>query len=115
MVTKMDYVYEKKAKLVGGIDETTLCLLNSQDDWIHDQYGESKIYHGTIYSFFKPFHPSSTSITGFFQDEETEQWIKVKNGIVTIDKNNTFSWKKELGELLTFTLSTGKHIKFNTH
>lgn len=104
----MDYIYEKKAKLVGDVEENTLCLLNSQDDWIHDQYGDSKIYHGTIYSFFKPFHPTSTSITGFFQDEETAKWIKVNNGIAT----NKQAWENELGELLTFSLSTGRHAKF---
>lgn len=63
----MQYVLEKRAKLVGRMDKGSLWLLNVHDDWIHDQYGESYIYHGTIYSSREPFHPLSTSISGYFK------------------------------------------------
>lgn len=105
----MDYVFEKSAKLVGSVNGTTLCLLNSEDDWIHDQYGESKIYHGKLYSFFQPFHRTSTSVTGYFQDEETGKWLRLINGLATTEHE----WKDDLSELLSFSINTtSSHVKF---
>ncbi len=79
----MKYTYQKNAKLVGNVDNEKLWLLNREDDWIHDQYGESYIYYGVIHSSAAPFHPLSTSITGYFQDRDTQKWIKVKGGVAS--------------------------------
>ncbi|MFO1442549.1 molecular chaperone GrpE [Bacillus sp. Bva_UNVM-123] len=75
----MKYTYQKKAKLVGDVGNGKLWLINCKDDWIHDQYGESYIYYGIIYSR-TPFHPLSLSISGYFQECDTKKWIKVKKG-----------------------------------
>ncbi|MFC0418045.1 molecular chaperone GrpE [Cytobacillus solani] len=108
----MKYIYQKNAKLVGHIEEKVLCLLNSKDDWIHDQYRESFIIHGTIYSSNMPFHPQSISITGYFQDEETGKWIKVKNGVAILNSEDpSISWKMSFEELVSIHFKTGKYIK----
>jgi hypothetical protein len=104
----MEYIYQKRAKLVGNVDRGVLWMLNMHDDWIHDQYGESYIYHGIIYSSFNPFHELSTSVTGYFQDDDTKQWIKVKKGKAKIDPNDiNLSWKENLESFLTIRLKTG--------
>lgn len=103
----MPYTFEKKAKLVGSIDKGMLWLLNPHDDWIHDQYGESYIYYGTIYSK-KLFHPLSTTITGYFQDTDTNKWIKVKYGIAKFKPEEIQnSWKDSLEDFLTLSFKTG--------
>lgn len=103
----MLYTFEKKAKLVGSIDKGMLWLLNPQDDWIHDQYGESYIYYGTIYSK-KLFHPLSTTITGYFQDADTNKWIKVKYGIARFNLGEIqLSWKDSLDDFLNISFKTG--------
>ncbi|SDZ51425.1 hypothetical protein SAMN05421736_11590 [Evansella caseinilytica] len=97
----MDYVYEKRVKLAGSVNKGLLCVLNITDDWIHDQYGESYIHHGTIYSSTVPFHPQSTFITGYFQDDETEKWIKVTNGVAQLHSDSKDSgWRDRLEPFL---------------
>lgn len=104
----MQYVLEKRAKLVGKMDKGSLWLLNVHDDWIHDQYGESYIFHGTIYSSREPFHPLSTSITGYFQDDDTKEWIKVRNGVAVFNPENMAdSWAARLEDFIKIKLKTG--------
>lgn len=108
----MDYVFEKKAKLVGKIGSGKLWLLNITDDWIHDQYGDSHIYYGTIHSSNQAFHPVSTSITGYFQDEDTKGWIKVKDGVAILDEENPDnSWKTNINEFVKISIKTGVYRK----
>lgn len=103
----MRYCYEKKAKLVGNIASGRLWLLNPHDDWIHDQYGESYIYYGTIYSI-KPMHPLSTTITGYFQDADSKKWIKVKTGVAKFRTGEIqLSWKNNLNDFISISLTTG--------
>jgi hypothetical protein len=103
----MQYTFEKKAKLVGNTKEGVLWLLNPHDDWIHDQYGESYIYYGTIYSK-KLFHPLSTTITGYFQDTDTNKWIKVKYGKVKFNPAEIeLSWKDKLDDFFKVLFKTG--------
>lgn len=102
----MKYTYHKKAKLVGKMGGDKLWLLNLRDDWIHDQYAESYIYYGTIYTKGAPFPQLSTSITGYFQDSDSQKWIEVQEGIASfipgeVDKawidateGIEFGWKK---------------------
>ncbi|WP_404332007.1 molecular chaperone GrpE [Mesobacillus maritimus] len=119
----MQYLYEKRAKMVGNIDKGLLWLLNVHDDWIHDQYGESHIYYGTIYSSKGPFHPLSTTITGYFQDSDSSRWLKVKNGVARIhDENNQTAWKGQIDDFLKVTFKTGvyksitnRSLLLNTH
>lgn len=103
----MQSIFEKRAKLVGSKDKGMLWLLNTCDDWIHDQYGESYIYYGTIYSK-KPFHPLSTAITGYFQDEDSSRWIKINNGVAIFKPNAIDApWKKQLEDFLQISFQTG--------
>lgn len=107
----MKYTYQKKAKLVGNVDRGKLWLLNLEDDWIHDQYGESYIYYGQIYSSLHPFHPLSTSITGYFQDDDSKKWIKVKAGVATFNPDNPQnSWEDKLENLIKIRVTTGVYI-----
>lgn len=94
-------VYRKKAKLVGSATGD-LWLLNRLDEWIHDCYEESRIYHGTIYSVSDSFHPLSTGLTGVFQDEESKKWIYVINGIARVNSSDqqNVGWNDSLEELL---------------
>jgi hypothetical protein len=104
----MQAIFEKKAKLVGSKDQGVLWLLNIHDDWIHDQYGESYIYYGTVYSSHKPFHPLSTSVTGYFQDEDSKKWIKLKDGMAFFNPNNIHhAWKNSIEEMIRVTFKTG--------
>jgi hypothetical protein len=109
----MSYIYQKRAKLVGNVDCGILWLLNVHDDWIHDQYGESYIYHGVVYSNSKAFHKLSTTVTGYFQDDETGQWIKVQNGRAIFDPNDIRQvWKKQLDDFISLTFKTGVYKKY---
>lgn len=111
----MNYTFEKKAKLVGKIGSGKLWLLNITDDWIHDQYGDSHIYYGTIHSGNQAFHPVSTSISGYFQDEDTGLWIKVKDGVARLDpENHHNSWKTDINELVKISINTGVYKKYKT-
>lgn len=104
----MKYTYEKKAKLVGNIEKGMLWLLNREDDWIHDQYGESYIYYGTIHSSREPFHPLSTSITGYFQDHDSKLWIKVKGGLAKFTPGEIEKcWFGQIEEQLHVKIKTG--------
>jgi hypothetical protein len=110
------YIFEKKAKLVGRVDKGLLWLLNVQDDWIHDQYGESYIYYGQIYSSLNPFHPLSTSITGYFHDVDSKKWIKVKDGVAKFNPENIQdSWEDRIENLMKIKFKTGvyKYVKKN--
>ncbi|GIN62403.1 hypothetical protein J27TS8_23960 [Robertmurraya siralis] len=109
----MNDLYQKRAKLVGHVDSGLLWLLNMHDDWIHDQYGESYIYHGIIYSSTTPFHALSTSVTGYFQDDDTKRWLKVKDGKAIFEpKDISLAWKDQLEEFFTFTFTTGRYIRY---
>lgn len=109
----MNYTYQKKAKLVGNVNSGRLWLINLEDDWIHDQYSESYIYYGTIYSSEKPFHSLSTSITGYFQDCDTQKWIKVKRGVALFTPGKVEkSWKKQIGDFLRIEVKTGIYKYF---
>lgn len=104
----MKYTYQKDAKLVGNVDKGKLWLLNLHDDWIHDQYGESYIYYGTIHSKSEPFHPLSTSITGYFQERDTHKWIRVKGGVATFTPGLVErSWMNDIKDLVNITIKTG--------
>jgi hypothetical protein len=104
----MKYTYQKKAKLVGNINKRRLWLLNTHDDWIHDQYGESYIYYGTIHSIKKAFHPLSTSITGYFQDEDSKKWIKVNDGVAIFNNGDqNVSWKENIEEFIKVSVTSG--------
>lgn len=110
----MELVYEKKAKLVGRTDKGKLWLLNIEDDWIHDQYGDSYIYYGEIHSLSDPFHPVSTSITGYFQDVDTNKWIKVEKGVATFNPDDVdSSWESHIENIVKYKLLTGvyKYMK----
>ncbi|OIJ14095.1 hypothetical protein BKP35_07795 [Anaerobacillus arseniciselenatis] len=109
----MKYVLKrqvKKAKLVGMSNSSQLWLQNMKDEWIHDIYEESDIHYGRIYSVHESFHHISTSITGFFQDEDTKKWIYVENGqaskVITKENNKPFGWEEDLQNLMV------KEIKF---
>lgn len=108
----MNYLFEKKAKLVGKIGSGKLWLLNITDDWIHDQYGDSYIHYGKIHASKEAFHPVSTSITGYFQDEDTKKWIKVNDGLARLDSH---SWKDHIKEFVKITVATGvyKHYRID--
>ncbi|MDF2903870.1 MAG: hypothetical protein K0S25_1508 [Bacillus sp. (in: firmicutes)] len=111
----MKYTFEKKAKLVGKVGSGKLWLLNIEDDWIHDQYGESHIYHGRIHSSKKAFHPLSTTISGYFQDEDTQKWIKLKYGVATVDPANLdHSWKTDINQLVKISINTGVYQHYKT-
>lgn len=83
--------------MVGFVGTGVLWLQNDHDEWIHDVYEESHIHYGTIYSLDKSFHPSSISITGYFQDNVTKQWIKVVDGAARMA---TDKWVDRLEDLL---------------
>ncbi|HAQ06716.1 MAG TPA: molecular chaperone GrpE [Bacillus bacterium] len=109
----MEYIFQKRAKLVGNIESGVLSLLNMHDDWIHDQYGESFIHHGEIHSGNTAFHPFSTNITGYFQDDETSKWIKVKNGIAPFNPEEPESaWKGRIESYFIYTIKTGCHTRW---
>jgi hypothetical protein len=109
----MKLIYQKKAKLVGRIDKGLLWLLNIEDDWIHDQYGDSYIYYGEIHSSKDPFHPVSTSITGYFQDGESGKWIRVIKGVAEFDLHNlNSSWEDTIENLVSFKWVTGVYKKY---
>lgn len=109
----MKYVYEKEAKLVGNVDKGRLWLLNLHDDWIHDQYKESYIYYGTIYSRAEPFHHLSTSITGYFQDRDTGKWIKVKDGVAFFKPGEIKkSWTADINDLIKVQIKTGVYKRY---
>lgn len=108
----MKYTYQKKAKLVGNVDKGRLWLVNREDDWIHDQYGESYIYYGMIHSSAAPFHPLSASITGYFQDNDTQKWIKVKGGIAFFNPGEIEkSWFNNIEDFIHVEMKTG-HYKY---
>lgn len=111
----MNGILEKKAKLVGSKEKGLLWLLNLRDDWIHDQYEESHIYYGTIYSSQNAFHPLSTSITGYFQDSETRKWIRVKDGVATFSQTNILlSWKDRLTDFLQLSAISKPYRYYKT-
>lgn len=104
----MKYTYQKTSKLVGNVDSGKLWLLNRKDDWIHDQYGESYIYYGIIHSSAAPFHPLSTSISGYFQDSDTKEWIKVKDGVASFKQGEVEqAWFENIEDLLHVRMKTG--------
>ncbi len=93
----------KKAKLVGPIESNQLWLQNMNEEWIHDIYEESHIHYGKIHSVHGAFHHLSTSITGFFQDEDTNLWIYVENGVAYkkfTDELRPFGWEEHLQTLM---------------
>ncbi|MDT8860864.1 molecular chaperone GrpE [Alkalihalobacillus sp. MEB130] len=105
--------YEKKGKLIGHVSDQRLWFQNMKDEWIHDVYEESYIHYGKIYSVHEPFHRLSTSVTGYFQDEDTNKWIKVCNGVGDRrenEKESVFGWKESLEELIRTDLIT-MHLK----
>lgn len=109
----MNYIYQKRAKLVGNVERGILWLLNMHDDWIHDQYGESYIYHGVVYSNSRAFHELSTTVTGYFQDDDTGQWIKVMNGRATFEPNDMKkAWKKQLESFVSVSFKTGTYKRY---
>jgi hypothetical protein len=62
----------------------------------------------TIYSSREPFHPLSTSITGYFQDDDTKEWIKVRNGVAVFNPENMAdSWAARLEDFIKIKLKTG--------
>ncbi|WNF35010.1 molecular chaperone GrpE [Bacillaceae bacterium IKA-2] len=110
----MEYILkrqEKLVKLVGLSNSNQLWLQNIRDEWIHDIYEESDIHYGVIHSVHKSFYHRSTSITGFFQDQDTKKWIYVENGVA--DKSETdkikkpFGWEDDLQKLMM------KEINYN--
>lgn len=104
----MKYTYQKAAKLVGNVDKGKLWLLNLHDDWIHDQYGESYIFYGTIHSSAGPFHPLSTSISGYFQERDSDKWIKVKGGVASFTPGKIEQcWMDKLQDFLHVEIKTG--------
>ncbi|OIJ18043.1 hypothetical protein BKP45_10600 [Anaerobacillus alkalidiazotrophicus] len=110
----MKYVlkrHEKKAKLVGMANSNQLWLQNMREEWIHDIYEESDIHYGMIYSIHKSFHRLSTSITGFFQDEDTQKWIYVENGVAYKEapenSDKPYGWEDDLQKLMV------KEIEYN--
>ncbi|TKC13848.1 molecular chaperone GrpE [Robertmurraya kyonggiensis] len=109
----MKGLYQKRAKLVGSVDRGMLWLINMHDDWIHDQYGESYIYHGIIYSSTDSFHELSTSVTGYFQDDDTQKWIEVKDGKAIFDSENiNQTWKERLESFIKVTIQTGRYHRY---
>lgn len=104
----MKSTYRKNCKLVGNVDGGRLWLLNSEDDWIHDQYGESYIYYGTIHSKSEPFHPLSTSITGYFQDRDSQKWIKVEGGVAPFTPGKIErAWINSIEDFVHVEIKTG--------
>lgn len=63
-----------------------------------------------IYSVQKSFHPKSTSITGYFRDQDTEKWIKVMNGTArtaySVNDGSAQGWMESLEALLKEELSS---------
>ena len=100
--------HTKKAKLVGLANTNQLWLQNMREEWIHDIYEESDIHYGKIHSIRKPFHSLSTSITGFFQDEDTKMWIYVENGVAlkkATEKEKPYGWEYDLQSLMIKEIS----------
>jgi hypothetical protein len=109
----MKYALAKKAKLVGNVDNGMLWLLNLHDDWIHDQYGDSYIHYGIVYSNRGAFHPLSTSITGYFHDDDTKKWIRIRNGVATFTPNHiNDSWKEKIEDFVNISFKTGVYRSY---
>jgi phage pi2 protein 07 len=50
----------------------------------------------------------STSITGYFQDDDTKEWIKVRNGVAVFNPENMAdSWVARLEDFIKIKLKTG--------
>ncbi|MEH7495322.1 hypothetical protein [Neobacillus niacini] len=55
----------------------------------------------------------STSITGYFQDEDTKKWIKVHNGAAVFNPENMAdSWGARLEDFIKIKLKTGVYKYF---
>ena len=97
-------VYEKKVQLVIIPNDKRAWVVNYHDDWIHDCYDGSTIFHGTIYSPFEAFFPLTTQITGYFREDDLNKWLKVENGFSYLNENGQAVWWDNLEDLIRFEL-----------
>lgn len=86
-------MFEKPAKLIQKKGSADITLVTVEEDWIHDALDEMQIFYGMVYAEDEPFAADTTSIDGYFQDEETNRWIHLKAGNATDDGQ---AWKASL-------------------
>ena len=86
-------MFEKRAKLVQKAGSPELVLVTSEEDWIHDALDDMRIFYGTVYAESEPFAADTTSIDGYFQDEESGRWIRLMAGNARDDGS---AWRQSL-------------------
>jgi hypothetical protein len=86
-------MFEKSAKLIQKAGSDTLVLVTNEEDWIHDALDDMRIFYGTVYAEDEPFAADTTSIDGYFQDEESGRWIHLSAGNAIDDGD---AWKDSL-------------------
>lgn len=82
-----EMVLEQKMKLAGRDGSTELFAVPSDEDWMHDYLGTSKAIAGTFYSADEPFLAGSASVTGYFQADDDERWVRVNKGKAEMNGN----------------------------
>ncbi len=85
-----------KASLTHKPGDAFFWLVSSSEDWIHDALDDVEISFGTIYATDEPFLPGAPSRTGYFQSDETGQWVYVADGKVAADADGACPWRDEL-------------------
>lgn len=75
-----EFVLEQKMKLAGRDGSTDLFVVPSDEDWMHDYLGTSSSVAGTFYSADEPFLSGSASVTGYFQADDDERWVRIDKG-----------------------------------
>lgn len=88
-------MFEKPVKLIQKKGSPDITLVTVEEDWIHDALDEMQIFYGMVYAEDEPFAADTTSIDGYFQDEETGRWIHLKAGNAT---DSGSAWKGSLEE-----------------
>lgn len=91
-------VFECKAKMVIQPGSCKWFLVPSYEDWMHDDLGEIRTIPGTIYSADEPYTPGQMALSGYFQADETQQWLWVEDGKVELDWKMQAPWHADLLE-----------------
>lgn len=91
-------IFECKAKMVIQPGSCKWFLVPSYEDWMHDDLGEVRTIPGTIYSADEPYVPGQMALSGYFQADETQQWLWVEEGKVELDWKMQAPWHADLLE-----------------
>lgn len=93
------YVLEQKMKLTGKPGATTMFVVPSAQDWVHDALDEVRIVAGTLYADDEPFLEGSAVCTGYFQADDTQRWVRITDGAAAVNASTgDVTWVDDLAE-----------------